>query len=274
MAPAGICIGNQTARAATSPDLPFEFALAHGFDAFEWFSDREADWGWCEELVDKAGRRRLREIGWKQGIAHSVHAPWHASPLLPEGRAQIRRSFDFASEVGGGLVNIHLFAEQGIGAFARALREPLERSVRSGISLSIENMPATGPDDFNRLFDALEARYGTAVRHVGMCLDIGHANLHPATRNDYLRFLDRLHPHVPIIHVHAHENWGDADSHLTLFTGPSAQDGAGVRGLIRRLVARSFSGSIILEQWPDPPELLVQARRRLKELLSEQQGST
>ena len=269
MAPAGICIGNQTARAAPAPNLPFEFALANRFDAFEWFSDRNADGGWCEEAVDKAGRKRLREIGWKRGIAHSVHAPWQASPLVPEGRAQIRHSFDFASEVGAGLVNIHLFTEHGIEAFARALSELLERSVRSGIALSIENTPATGPGDFNRLFEALAGRYGSAVRHVGMCLDIGHANLCPATRNDYLGFLDRLRPHVPIIHVHAHENWGDADSHLTLFTGPSARDEAGVRGLIRRLAARGYSGSIILEQWPDPPKLLVEARRRLKHLLSE-----
>jgi len=270
MAGAGICIGNQTARAAPASNLPFEFAVANRFDAFEWFSDRNADRGWCEELVDKAGRKRLREIGWKRGIAYSVHAPWQASPLVPEGRAQIDRSFDFASEVGAGLVNLHLSAEHGIEAFAQALREPLERSVRSGIALSIENTPATRPGEFNRLFEALEARYGTAVRHVGLCLDMGHANLCPATRNDYLGFLDRLRPGVPIIHVHAHENWGDEDSHLTLCTGPSAASEAGVRGLIRRLTARGFCGSIILEQWPDPPELLVQARRRLKDLLSEQ----
>ena len=51
MAPAGICIGNQTVRAARSPNAPFEFALANRFDAFEWFSDRNAERGWCEDLV-------------------------------------------------------------------------------------------------------------------------------------------------------------------------------------------------------------------------------
>ena len=269
MAGGKIRIGNQTALAAASPDLPFEFALEHGFDAFEWFSDRRDERGWCEELVDKAARKQLRETCWKRKIALSVHAPWQASPLMPEGMEQIHRCFDFASDVGAGLVNVHLFTERGIEAFGRALREPLERSVRSGISLSIENTPATGPDDFNRLFHAIEARYGDAARHVGMCLDMGHANLCPATQNDYLGFLDRLGPQVPIIHVHAHENWGDGDSHLTLFTGPSAEDGAGVGELVRRLAARGFAGSIILEQWPDPPELLVEAHRRLKDLLSE-----
>jgi hypothetical protein len=71
---------------------------------------------------------------------------------------------------------------------------------------------------------------------------------------------------VPIVHWHAHENWGDRDSHLTLFTGPSARDEAGLRGLVRRLVRRGFCGSVVLEQWPQPPGLLVEARDRLRAL--------
>jgi hypothetical protein len=33
------------------------------------------------------------------------------------------------------------------------------------------------------------------------------------------------------------------------------------------LKGRNFSGAIILEQWPDPPDLLGHARRRLMEML-------
>ena len=77
----------------------------------------------------------------------------------------------------------------------------------------------------------------------------------------------RIAPGVPIIHVHAHENHGDADSHLTLFTGPAKEDDRGVRGLLRRLRQRDYGGAIILEQWPDPPELLAEAASRLRELL-------
>ena len=41
-----------------------------------------------------------------------------------------------------------------------------------------------------------------------MCLDMGHANLHLGTRNNYVRFVDRLGDHVPIIQWHVHDNWG------------------------------------------------------------------
>src|SRR5947209_6292522 len=42
-----ISIGNQTAFSAASLMEPFEYALANGFDAFEWFPDKkESGAGW------------------------------------------------------------------------------------------------------------------------------------------------------------------------------------------------------------------------------------
>ncbi len=133
--------------------------------------------------------------------------------------------------------------------------------------LSLENTPQTSPEDFNAVFAVLSTM-PEAEGRVGMCLDTGHANLHPGTPNDYLLFVDRLGKHVPIVHWHAHENWGDRDSHRTLFTGPSAHDDRGLRGLVLRLLRRGFCGSVVLEQWPQPPGLLVEARDRLLRLWS------
>src|SRR6516165_1449482 len=45
-----IRIGNQTSCQVPSR-VPYEFALRHGFDAFEWFSDR-GRYGWCEADMD------------------------------------------------------------------------------------------------------------------------------------------------------------------------------------------------------------------------------
>src|SRR5262249_20995721 len=154
----------------------------------------------------------------------------------------------------------HLYPDQGVPAYAKAILPFLPLAASNGLRLAIENSVHTSPNDFNQLFVELCRQIPEPQRDllgsVGMCLDIGHANLCAATRNDYLRFIDELDGSIPIIHLHLHENWGDSDSHLTLFTGPSAQNDLGVRGLIRRLKQRGFSGSAILEQWPQPPSLL------------------
>jgi sugar phosphate isomerase/epimerase len=264
MHPSAIRIGNQT-NCHIPARVPFEFALRHGFDAFEWFSDK-GRYGWCEDDTSPAERAELRRVATDSGIQFSVHAPHAADPCTHAGAEAILKSIRFAADVEARLVNIHLFPQHGARPFAESLAPLLEIASSAGVRLSLENTPHTSPDDFNAVFGVLSTMKEGAGR-VGMCLDSGHANLFAGTRNDFLRFIDLLGNHVPIIHWHAHENWGDRDSHLPLFSGPSARDDRGLRGLIRRLRDRNFSGSVILEQWPQPPEILVQTRQRLREFL-------
>lgn len=155
-------------------------------------------------------------------------------------------------------------------AYAQAILGPLRWAAAHGLKLAIENTPETTPDDFNALFAALDGLNPPQLAHVGMCLDLGHANLCQSTHHDYLGYLDQLEPHVPIIHLHVHENWGDADTHLPLFTGPAGRDDAGVRAFLDRICQRGYRGAVILEQWPQPPSLLNQARDRLLKMLSEE----
>jgi sugar phosphate isomerase/epimerase len=145
----------------------------------------------------------------------------------------------------------------------------IRRVAESGLQLAIENSPQNTPEEFNELFDRLRSLKADSVARVGMCLDIGHANLCASTRNDFLRYVQRLDERVPIIHLHLHENRGDYDSHLPLFSGPAGQNPSGIRELIRQLRQRRYSGSMILEQWPEPRSLLNQARERLIQLLAE-----
>ena len=263
-----IRIGNQT-NCNVAADLPFEFAVNNNFDAFEWFSD-PGRVGWHEDTVSAAQRLKLRDIAQEHNIIFSVHAPWVADPTTCAGVEAILRSIRFAGDVGAGVVNFHIFPQHDTQLFTRALTPLLEAAEKAKIRLSIENTPKSSPEDFNAIFAMLAAMPETAGR-VGMCLDMGHANLFAETNNDYLQYVDRLGSHVPIIHWHAHENWGDRDSHLPLFTGPSASDQSGLRALIRRLKARGFSGSVVMEQWPQPPEILVHPRQRLLHLWHEEQ---
>ncbi|MGL4554425.1 MAG: sugar phosphate isomerase/epimerase family protein [Gemmataceae bacterium] len=262
---AGFRIGNQSAFSASPLTRPFDFALTHGFEAFEWFPDKRPDGaGWLCADLDPAARLGLRDRARDAGIRLSVHAPVTADPLRP-GR-DLDDSLKLAVDLGAGLLNVHLTDPRRVEEYAASLVPLVQRCSISGVKLAIENTPFTSPDDFNRLFTLLPraTRNGPPV---GMCLDIGHANLHAATANDYIAYLDRLSPDVPIVHAHLHENHGDRDSHLVLFTGPAARDPGGVTALIGRLRARGFDGSLILEQWPNPPEMLVTARDRLAEVI-------
>lgn len=262
--PRSICIGNQTAFAADTPMQPFAHALASGFDAFEWFPDKKPRGaGWEEDDLSREQRRGICETAEARGMRLSVHARWGANPLDPGLRPLLLKDVELARDLGAALLNIHLHPEKGLKAYVESITWLIGHLAGTGLRLSIENTPLTAPEQFNELFKRLRNLDAAWAHHVGMCLDLGHANLWIGTRNNYLEYIDRLQPHVPVIHLHVHENWGDTDSHLTLFTGPAGRADASVRGFVGRMKRRGFSGSLILEQWPQPPSLLNQARDAL-----------
>ncbi|MDR4505432.1 MAG: TIM barrel protein [Candidatus Scalindua sp.] len=262
-----IRIGNQTSFSAQRPLLPFEFALEKGFDAFEWFPDKK-EWGagWDTDDINGEMRQHINRKATNNDIALSVHAPWYFNPLEHRNPALLFKEIEFARDIGAYLLIIHLAADKGVENYVNAIIPLIRDSSEKKLLLSIENTPLTDPEVVNRTFGIIQNLKNMPTQHVGMCLDLGHANLCTSTRNDYLRFVDQLEPEVPINHVHLHENYGDSDSHLPVFTGPSRENDSGICGLIKRLKNMHFSGSIILEQWPEPPSLLTQARERLYHL--------
>ena len=112
-----IRIGNQTS-CHVSARLPYEFARAHGFDAFEWLSDK-GPWGWCEEDTPHTERAELRRTAQQRGIRFSVHAPVTADPTLASGAEAIRRSIRFGGDVGAGVVTLHLFPRRSSRCWKR-----------------------------------------------------------------------------------------------------------------------------------------------------------
>ncbi len=263
-----IRIGNQTSFSAQTPLLPFEFALENGFDAFEWFPDKkDSGAGWDIDDIDTETRQRIKREAISNNIALSIHAPWYYNPLEPRNHTRLLKEIEFAVDTGAYILIIHLTTNEGIEKYVNAIIPLIKEASDSDLLLSIENTPLTGPEDINKMFGLIHGLKNTPTRHVGMCLDLGHANLCASTRNDYLKFIDLLDPGVTINHVHLHENYGDSDSHLTLFTGPSGEDDGGICGLMKRLKNMHYSGSIILEQWPVPPTLLTRARERLHHIL-------
>ena len=267
-----IRIGNQTSYGALNAMEPFEFALENGFDAFEWFADKKISsdgsaCGWAESDMTEERRIEIRRLGAERDVLFSVHAPWQANPLEWGGDRILMSSIDFACDIGAHLVNLHLNMDRGPQGFAEAMVPVIRYAAEERIRLSIENTPHTTAGDLNATFECLKKLADTDTAHVGMCLDIGHANLSHGTQNDFVRYIDQLAPEIPITHLHVHENYGDSDSHLTLFTGPARNNDSGLRAFIERMDKRSYHGAMILEQWPNPPRLLVEAAERLRGLL-------
>ncbi len=261
-------IGNQTSFTSSEPTLPFEYAVENGFDAFEWFPDKkESGAGWDTYEIDDKTRRYIKHTAHANDINLSLHTPWWVNPMKPECHRQLMEDLKFAQDIGATLLNMHLYIDEGIESYIEAILPFINYSSEIGMKLSIENTTSTGPEDFNAMLTLLQSLHDTNTGHVGMCLDLGHANLYDSTRNDYIKFIDHLDLHVPIIHIHLHENYGDNDNHLTIFTGPAGENDSGIRKLLKRLKKRDFSGSIILEQWPEPPALLNEARDRLYHIL-------
>jgi len=265
-----IRIGNQTAFSASDVMEPFEYAVANRFDAFEWFPDKHnVHEGWDVNDIDIKTRSHIRTIADKHDIALSVHASLQAEMYDPDKIDVIRNDIDFAKEIGATLINTHLCIENGINNYVDAITPVVREVEKAGLRMAIENTVFTIPKDFNNLFNIINKRKIAATGKIGMCLDLGHANLSSLCRNNFLKFLDLLNPEIPIIHIHMHENYGDSDSHLPLFTGPSSKNVSGISGFISRMNGRGYSGSIIFEQWPEPPTLLNEARDRLYNMWNE-----
>jgi sugar phosphate isomerase/epimerase len=261
-------VGNQSAFSASPLTLPFDFAVQHGFDAFEWFPDRRSDGaGWVMADMTPGMRHNLRARARDAGISLSVHAPVHVEPIRSNGNKDLDECLRLAVDLGAGLLTIHFGDPRRVEEYVAAMQPLVQRCAISGVKLAIENGPSASPEDFNRLFSMLARSAPRGEPAVGMCLDVGHANLHVGTRNDYIGYMDRLRPDVPIIHLHLHENNGEQDSHLVIFTGPAGRDPTGVTALLDRLAQRGFAGNVILEQWPQPADQLTRARDRLLEMV-------
>ncbi len=243
---------------------PFRYAVANGFDAFEWFFDGKDS---ARSIIQPDVRTLIKESSCDNDISLSVHTRWQADLSKTEMTEEILGDVRFAIDVGSLLFIVHLYTDSGIKSYAEAMKPLSNMLAEAGIMLAVENTPATSPEDFNELFELVN-RAGWSS-NIGMCLDLGHANLCAATRNDYVRFVEFLDAEVPVLHIHLHENYGADDSHLPIFTGPSGRDPSGIKRFLEWLIRRNFSGCVILEQWPDPPGLLKEARSRLTTMISE-----
>ena len=158
-------------------------------------------------------------------LKYTIHAPFmdvNIATLQDKSRInsvnQIKDSIDFANEINAEAVVVH----PGLASFLckkyflddvykyanESIKEIGEYGADLGVLTTVENMPDFDSmiyqniEDLNELLVSLD---------MTMTLDIGHAN-HMGYSPEAMIF-------DSIKHVHAHDNFGDDDSHLALGEG-------------------------------------------------------
>ncbi|MGA1868968.1 MAG: TIM barrel protein [bacterium] len=261
-------IGNQTSCHSQNILDPFEFAVHYNFGCFEWFFDKNENGNGLDiSRIDTSFQNSIKHRALKADLSLSVHVPCDLSVYTSEGMRILNEILQFTFYIRARVLVLHFDSSKGTRAFATKMRAIANNLFTTDIILTIENTPYNGPMEFNQFFATLSAR---SKKKIGMAFDIGHANLYPDFRNNFLGYLNALAPHVPIYHLHFHENSGGTDSHNCIFSTHSKFNDLGIRTLIKTLVERNSTGNIILEQWPQPRSQLLDARDRLQKIIDQE----
>ena len=180
-------------------------------------------------------------------LKYSIHSPFmdvNIASLQEKSRInsveQIKSSIDLANKIDAETVVVH----PGLMTFlARPFEDKVYENANEsiielgkygkdlGVTAAIENMPtfeAMIYQDIGKLNEMLEEN------EMYMTLDIGHAN-HAGYPAEAMYF-------DSIKHVHAHDNLGDDDSHLSL--GEGSID---LKCIINALESKNYDGIYIIE---------------------------
>lgn len=203
---------------------------------------------------------------------HGLSAVGHTAYYLPIASAfeQVRRAavrelcecVKVFQRVGVSLMNLHpdrnapqYDREYLIRRNLDSLRELTDFAAQHNVELMIENLPR----DFNtaeQLGELLDP-----MPHLGLHLDIGHANLENAyntTEEILAGYGNRLR------HVHLHDNRGHDDLHLPLGAG-----NLDVRRCLAALKASGYDRTITLEVFTPDRHFLAYSRDVLRRLWNE-----
>ncbi len=158
-------------------------------------------------------------------LKYSIHAPFmdvNIASLQEKSRLnsieQIKDSINLANEIDAEAVVVHpglasflankYFLDDVYKCARESIKEIGEYSDDLGIMTTIENMPAFESMIYQDIHDLNDLLVSLDM---GMTLDIGHAH-HVGYSADEMIF-------DSIKHIHAHDNFGDDDSHLAFGEG-------------------------------------------------------
>lgn len=180
-------------------------------------------------------------------LKYSIHSPFmdvNIASVNNKSRinsiSQIKSSIDLANEIDAETVVVHPgfmpflarpFEDRVYKIANASIKEIGDYGKDLGVTAAIENMPTFEGmiyKDIGKLNQIL------TENEMHMTLDIGHAN-HVGYSADEMYF-------DSIKHIHAHDNFGDDDSHLAL--GEGSID---LKHIIKEFESKNYDGIYILE---------------------------
>lgn len=199
-------------------------------------------------------------------VGHTFFAFPIGSPIEGIRQAaclELGRCFEFLTEVGAKLVNVHLdggtqlISEKKIIELNLvSLAELIEKAKSLGMSLMVEHFrgPFARPEPLAKLFAALP--------ELGFHLDVAHANLFTSTNRTFV-FLDRFSNQL--MHVHFSDNLGGTqDLHLPIGAGNIRW-----KDIIKALKKIGYQGRITLEVFSEYRQYLLESKKIVEQLWQE-----
>jgi len=241
--------------------LPFESALervSKEFTLWEIIAELE------HELLEIESQILYAQNSY--GMTIQVHAPIAdlnlGSPAERLRKAAVNELFlimDCCERLSIELITIHPGAAVAYGNDIKPrVREATKRSIEEidrklddmHLKIALENMP---PDNWSIGYDADELLSMIEDTDVGICLDVGHANI-AGTLDTFFR------KDIPILNVHLHDNYGEFDQHLAIGEGIIDIPSAVFK------IEQFFDGSYIVEA--RSLEEGVVSKKKLSDILS------
>jgi sugar phosphate isomerase/epimerase len=155
----------------------------------------------------------VREALDTTSLTSVVHGPGSLQAGNPEGDAVFESLLAYAAELGAGHVVYHgaahpdvPFSEDALLAETRSLARLAERAERLGVAIAIENLAPVfpGPELLSahpQLLRTMVRRIGSPA--VGLCIDVGHANVIAALRHtDPLELIEPALDAAILFHLH------------------------------------------------------------------------
>jgi len=179
--------------------------------------------------LDKRRVQILNELAASYGLKYTVHAPFAdiniaspSKPLLNTMLKRLKKSILNARDLNCKLWVFHPGLKTGISMFypgkewiqnLKTTRLLFKFANDHDVEAAIENdvpLPfifvMKSVEDFKRF-------YSEVKENIGLVLDVGHANINQQTELFLNTFGDKL------VHIHAHDNYGESDQHLGIGHG-------------------------------------------------------